>query len=395
MKNILFVQDGFYQSGGERQLYEIIKILESHYKTHYNIRFLIYAEEFKEEYYYDKLLQLEIPIDFISSKIPDLNRILSVLDKVFFCLLKKMPFLGLQRKRQRKQFHDVFSDVDLLVNNKVFLLLDLQKHIPKDIPVIHHAIIISKQFSSSDAQEFSSPYRQLNIEKLYVSYPCMQMKHEIESQLGDRVEKYYRIDLPASVNFREPQLYKNREFTMAYVARVHHDKAFTVILPVIHELMTRGVAVKCYLVGRQDNPGFVRVLRRTIGLLRIEKHIEMVPHLSKLHSLSDYKIDIVLAGGVHDFIGYSSIDVVAAGFPVLLWDQGDLDSREKDPSSDVFPRSTSIRDYCDKIEYYASKPAERLKLAQGQQAALEKLHDPELIGAATRQCYDDVLTINT
>jgi len=395
MKNILFVQDGFYQSGGERQLYEIIKILESHYKTHYNIRFLIYAEEFKEEYYYDKLLQLEIPIDFISSKIPDLNRILSVLDKVFFCLLKKMPFLGLQRKRQRKQFHDVFSDVDLLVNNKVFLLLDLQKHIPKDIPVIHHAIIISKQFSSSDAQEFSSPYRQLNIEKLYVSYPCMQMKHEIESQLGDRVEKYYRIDLPASVNFREPQLYKNREFTMAYVARVHHDKAFTVILPVIHELMTRGVAVKCYLVGRQDNPGFVRVLRRTIGLLRIKKHIEMVPHLSELHSLSDYKIDIVLAGGVHDFIGYSSIDVVAAGFPVLLWDQGDLDSREKDPSSDVFPRSTSIRDYCDKIEYYASKPAERLKLAQGQQAALEKLHDPELIGAATRQCYDDVLTINT
>ena len=395
MRNILFVQDCFYQSGGERQLYEITKFLRSHYSENYNIRFLVYAEEFKEEYYYDKLLQLEIPIDFISSKIPDLNRILSVLDKVFFCLLKKMPFLGLQRKRQRKQFHDVFSDVDLLVNNKVFLLLDLQKHIPKDIPVIHHAIIISKQFSSSDAQEFSSPYRQLNIEKLYVSYPCMQMKHEIESQLGDRVEKYYRIDLPASVNFREPQLYKNREFTMAYVARVHHDKAFTVILPVIHELMTRGVAVKCYLVGRQDNPEFVRVLRRTIGLLRIEKHIEMVAHLSELHSLSDYKIDIVLAGGVHDFIGYSSIDVVAAGFPVLLWDQGDLDSREKDPSSDVFPRSTSIRDYCDKIEYYASKPAERLKLAQGQQAALEKLHDPELIGAATRQCYDDVLTINT
>jgi hypothetical protein len=271
-------------------------------------------------------------------------------------------------------------------------LLDIQKHIPKFIPVVHHAIIISKQFSSSDAQQFSSPYKKLNIEKLFISYPCLQMKHEIQSQLGVKVKKYYRIDLPASMKFREPQLYANIEFTIAYVARIHDDKAFTVILPIIHELMTRGIPVKCYLVGRQDNPQFVRVLRRTIGLLHIEKHIEIVGHLNELHSLSGYNIDLVLAGGIDNFIGYSSIDVIAAGFPVLVWDQSDLESCEKDSSQEVFPRSRSISDFCDKIEHYASKPAERLKLAQDQQKKAGRIYDPELTGEATHRCYSDVLS---
>ena len=391
MKNILFVQDGFCQSGGERQLYEIIRFLKSHYSEEYTIRFLIYSAEYKEEYYYDKLVRLGVSIHFICSKRPDINRALKVIDKVFFWLLKKMPFVGLQRKNWRKQFHDVFVDVDLIVNNKIFLLLDIQKYIPKSIPVIHHAIIVSKQFSKMDRQEFSTPYTKLNIKKLFVTYPCLQMKHEIESQCACAVRKFYRIDLPASMVCHTPQVYTNTELRLAYVARIHHDKAFTVILPIVHELMTRGIPIKCYLVGRQDNPEFARVLRRTIGLLHIEKHIEMVNHLSKLASLSDYNIDIVLAGGVHDFIGYSSIDVIAAGFPVLLWDQGDLKSREKDSSCQVFPRSRSISDFCDKIEHYADSPGDRLELAQNQQKEVKKIHDAELIGEATRRCYDDVL----
>ena len=68
-----------------------------------------------------------------------------------------------------------------------------------------------------------------------------------------------------------------------------------------------------------------------------------------------------------------------------------LDNYEKDSNSDVFPRSRSIKDYCDKIEYYASKPAERLKLVQVQQMELKKLHNPRLIGETIHQCYNDIL----
>lgn len=387
--SLLFVSDSFQQSGGERHLVEIIKGLKRFHPEVFDIHFLLYAKVFEKKVYHETLTALNVNIHFLSSVNKRLNPFLMFVDRLTKRILNRLHInfrFNIEKKFNKlsaTEKIEILNGFDLIIINKIFLLKGLQNYFKENTRIIHHAIIHNLQYNES-------PYKGLNVRNINVTYPCMQMKREMQYAFGDNIGLSRFIDMPAEINIKTAIKKKaSASFRIAFLGRINYDKPLMLPILIVNELVKLGENVECSIIGRVENFGIKVLLQRSLKIMGLESIVQFVDHIDSMEELHKMDIDLVVAGSIDNFIGYSSIEVIAEGIPVVFFNQVEQKYITTEDLISVV-RYPTINSLAAKIGEYCSNQSSLVALIENQQKHILETHDLESVSSQLKNFYSAV-----
>jgi glycosyltransferase involved in cell wall biosynthesis len=384
-KRLLFVTDGFFPAGGQRYLYEVVSNLKESHKGHYVITVLAVNTIKKSDHFYYKYREKDVEVKVV----PLLNnsgaKFTASIDRIIYMLLRIRLLNNFAIQINKKKIKKLAEESDLIVFNQAYVLRALQNVIPPFSKVVCHLMSHAVQYPSL-------AYKDISINGLHLVYVCPQQKHEFETESPSEIGMGFYIPILKSMSFVKP---KRRErmgqFTVGYIARVSPMKAFSMLLATTHELVTSSSDFLVKVIGSFENPGYYEQLKVDCETLQISGYIDFLGHAEDLQSeMQKADLDLIIAVSVNDFIGYSSIEAIEKGFPVVFWDLSNEKFRNTQ-NSDVIPRYSSVKQICRKINALKSNPDLCIQLINKQQTHVKQINSLHSNLQEIHRAYQNIL----
>lgn len=329
-KTLVFVVDTLANHGAERYLYEILKTLDKELFdcTVYSIRNLSGFE-----LHYLKLIEdlgIRVIIEkneiFRNIKFVFFRRLLSTLAYRFVSVIRKNY---VKQKLQDEKFK-LLSSYDLVAVIKWEVYLS-NRLVFDDLPKkIIHILSLESQYSETP---FTAPPKKPTT---FVLMSASENKNVFPQLQQDKYCEDYKfnflpllIDKIPSTSFYNPC---NNEFRIGIFSRISQDQPTLFILYLLHYLKYNKIEVKVYFYGKSYSQSFLQFYIQTAKNLRVNDLIEFKGHTFNINeSIKNDGLSLGVMNSASAFIGYSSIELICAGLPILFFniDYTDFDSLEE------------------------------------------------------------------
>ena len=192
-----------------------------------------------------------------------------------------------------------------------------------------------------------------------------------------RIERIYNgIDLE---QFRPAHRPAASPFTILAVARLVEKKGLRVLVDACAHLRGRGVAVRCWIVGKgAERPLLVERIRE----LGLEAHVELLGALTQGEVLARYHQAhvlvlpcIVASDGNADGLPVSIVEALACGLPVVSTPVTGVPEAVVHGTNGLLVPSGDVVALADAVQSLAADPALRDRLARAARASVEQKFD--------------------
>lgn len=316
-KSICFIVDTLAQHGAERYLFEICKSMN---KKRFNISILsIQILNDGNSHYKNKIEELGIPVIIFDKNDLFPNEKTKILKKIkisFACRTKsenKIKRISQNNLFSKIEGFDIISVIKWEVYSKFSEVFDQHKNLS-----IH-------LLSGLDQYE-ENPY--LNLTNKNHRFVTMYQNQKQELLNSDFIHlknlnklKFFNFPLALSSDeFRNTYNPCKTEFRLGVFTRISPDQPSLFHFFVLHSLIQEYSKVKLFFFGKQCYEPYKRLYHQTIRYLGLEDKVIFIGHVPSVkNAINEYQINLGCMNSIHDFIGYSSIEMIASGLPVVFF----------------------------------------------------------------------------
>lgn len=340
---LCFVVDTLANHGAERFLFEILKTID---KTRFEC--VVYSTKSLKgfECHYEKPIN-ELGISIIQYKedlYPNIKwKLLKRIATSFtYRLLSKKVKIDDKIKESKLNYLRSFDRVVLIkwevytANREVYDRLDSK---------VIHVLSTKNQYTSS-------PFTIIPKGKTAIS---VMSKNELLYVFPEYQDRTCYLDysfhtLPLLINdsvFTESYNPNMETLRIGIFSRISPDQPTLFALYLVHLLKYRNVDIELFFFGKHKDESIFNFYNQQCANLRIADRVKFMGHTFDMaKSIYDNQLTLGVMNCDNDLIGYSSIELIGHGLPVLFYNFNDLDYQNTD--SNILPVFNSI----DKMAMY-------------------------------------------
>jgi hypothetical protein len=190
---------------------------------------------------------------------------------------------------------------------------------------------------------------------------------------ADKFQFHYLPLLISESVFSDCYQPASEEFRMGIFSRISKDQPTLFALYLIHLLKYENINAKLYFYGKHYDESFFKFYQQTALNLRINHDVEFKGHTFSIKdSINNDGLSLGIMNNASGFIGYSSIELIAAGLPLVFFNIDEDDFNETNEAIEGI--YNSINKLKDGIVNYTRNSIQLKELAKNQKNYINKNH---------------------
>jgi glycosyltransferase involved in cell wall biosynthesis len=217
-------------------------------------------------------------------------------------------------------------DLDVIHVIKLDLYKEVSKILFRDRLIIVHVMSFASQYGHD-------PFEDVNTSGVCFSFMSVAEKERFVSSNKDGAPGLEErcIVVPLFIdNDRYENMYSPsfERPSIGIFSRISYDQPTLFALFLVHMLRSRGVDVKLMFYGAHYDEWIMSLYRMTTKNLRIEDLVSFRGHTFSIgESIRDDALVMGVMNSIGDSVGYSSIELLSYGLPILFFNSDDLNCR--------------------------------------------------------------------
>lgn len=346
-QKICFVVDTLANHGAERYLFEILKSINN--RNFECTVFVIRKLENSFEKHYYKYIS-DLGVNIIEYEV---NIFRKIKIKIFNKILTSFTYRILN-----------FIDKKYIKNKIDRLFLNCIKNFDKVIIIKwevyfrdrHLYDMLENKFIcvlSSLAQYLDNPYKELPKSNMNFILMYKEQEQEIMQGMIDTNRLYNFFTFPLVIDNNDFEYSYNpikKGFRIGVFSRIHYDQPTIFVFFLLHLLHSKGYKdVEIYFYGRYLDTTFYNFYNQTIKHLKINGSVFFKGHSFDIkQTIFEDQISMGIMNNINGFIGYSSIELLSFGLPVLFFN---IDSNTMIKENNLIIHN-DINSLADEVIYY-------------------------------------------